>query len=154
MVSTIRSPVLQWPQITDNQADQHAYCSWRLTCHCLNKQKYHRVRAPRSEQWVFGLVDTLQQPAVGYIEIVSRRDAQTLLRIIQAHKAPRTTIYSNEWWAYSTVGQLPNVSSHSTVNHSFYFVDPSTGVHTQHVESYWGRVKWTFKSWSLMLQTY
>ena len=111
-----------------------------------HKPKYHRGRAPRTEQWVFGLVDTSKQPALGYMEIVPRRDAQTLLPIIRAHTAPGTTIHSDEWRAYSTVGQLPNVSNHSTINHSLHFVDPSTGVHTQHVESYWARVKWRFKS--------
>ena len=31
------------------------------------------------------------------------------------------------------------------LNHSLNFVDPRTGVHTQHVESYWNRVKLKFK---------
>ena len=31
------------------------------------------------------------------------------------------------------------------MNHSLNFVDPTTGVHTQHIESYWNRVKLRFK---------
>ena len=101
-----------------------------------HKPKYHRGRAPQSEQWVFGLVDTSQSPALGFMEIVPRRDAQALLPIIQAHVQPGTTIHSDEWRAYNTVGELSGVSRHSTVNHSLHFVDPVTGVHNQHVESY------------------
>ena len=58
---------------------------------------------------------------------------------------PNTTIFSDEWSAYNRVQQLPNVINHETVNHSLHFVDPTTGVHTQNVESYWNRVKGKFK---------
>ena len=106
-----------------------------------HKPKYHRGRATSSEQWVFGLVDTSTKPATGYMELVQSRDAQTLLPIIQAHTAPGTIVHSDQWRAYSQVPTLPTVSSYATVNHSVNFVDPVTGVHTQHIESYWSRVK-------------
>ena len=44
-----------------------------------------------------------------------------------------------------TVQQLPSVSQHWTVNHSIEFVNLTTGIHTQNVESYWNRVKTKFK---------
>ena len=78
-------------------------------------------------------------PALGIMEMVPRRDAATLLPIIQRHVRPGTIIWSDEWAAYRRVQQLPSVSTH---NHS---LDPVTGVHTQHVESYWNRVKTKFK---------
>ena len=55
-----------------------------------------------------------------------------------------TVIYNAECSPLK-VQSLPNVSSHSTVNHSVHFVDPITGVHTQNIESYWNRVKYKIK---------
>ena len=95
--------------------------------------------------WVFGMVDTSTTPSLGYMEIVPDRTAGTLLPIIQDHTLPGTIIHSDEWRAYSRVSNVPTVSSHQTVNHSLNFVDPSTGVHTQNIESYWARTKRKFK---------
>lgn len=91
------------------------------------------------------MVDISQSPALGYMEIVARRDAATLLPIINSHVAPGTEVWSDEWRAYSRVTSLPSVSAHETVNHSVNFVDLVTGVHTNHIESYWQRVKHKFK---------
>lgn len=94
---------------------------------------------------MFGMVDTSHSPSLGYMEIVNCRDAATLLPIIQAHVAPGTVVHSDQWSSYSRVASLPNVSSHGVVNHTLHFVDPTTGVHTQAVESYWNRVKGKLK---------
>ena len=91
------------------------------------------------------MVDTSQTPAVGYMELVPRRDAATLLPIIQQHVLPGTTIWSDQWAAYNNVSSLPGVAGHGVVNHSLHFVNPSTGVNTQTVESYWNRVKTKIK---------
>ena len=65
--------------------------------------------------------------------------------IVNAHVAPGTEVWLDEWSAYHQVGTLPNVSRHRTVNHSVNFVDSVTRVHTQHIESYWNRVKQKLK---------
>ena len=103
--------------------------------------QYHHGRPPRSEVWVFGMVDVSHSPALGYMQIVPKRDAATLLPIIQQHVAPGTIIHSDQWSAYNRVSTLPNVASHHTVNHSIEFVDSVTGVHTENIESYWNRTK-------------
>ena len=88
---------------------------------------------------------TSHEPALGFIQVVPSRDAATLLPIIQAHVQPGTIIHSDQWAAYNGVQQLGNVHQHQTINHSLHFVDPTTGVHTQNVESYWNRVKTKLK---------
>ena len=84
-------------------------------------------------------------PALGVMTMVTRRDAATLLPIINRHVRPGSIVWSDEWRAYSRVQQLAPVTQHQSINHSIQFVDPVTGVHTQNVESYWNRVKTKFK---------
>ena len=60
----------------------------------------YRGRSTQHEVWVFGMVDTSHDPALGYMEIVPRRDAATLLPIINTHVAPGTTVWSDQWRAY------------------------------------------------------
>ena len=110
-----------------------------------HKAKYHRGRHPQQETWVFGLADTSTTPATSFLQIVERRDAATLLPIIRDHVRPGTIVHSDQWSAYSRVGDLQTVGSHDWVNHTHHF-DPVTGVHTQHVESLWNRVKTKFKA--------
>ena len=81
------------------------------------------------------MVDTTKTPALGHMEIVANRTCATLLPIIQAHTLPGTIIHSDDFSSYrNAVGQLPNILRHRVVNHSLNFVDPATGVHTQHIE--------------------
>ena len=54
-------------------------------------------------------------------------------------------VYSDEWHAYNQVGSIPGLD-HRTVNHSLFFVNPVTGVHTQTIESYWNRIKTKLKT--------
>ena len=90
------------------------------------------------------MVDMSQSPTLGYMQIVPSHDAATLLPIIRAHIAPDTTVHSDGWAAYRRIQRIPTLN-HQVVNHSLHFVDPTTSVHTQHVESYWNRVKGKLK---------
>ena len=89
------------------------------------------------------MVDTSTTPAVGYMQIVQQRNAATLLPIIQTTVLPGTTVWSDEWRAYSQINQIPGLT-HGVVNHSQTFVAPS-GANTQTIESYWNRVKTNIK---------
>lgn len=105
------------------------------------RRKYNRGRLV-PEQWIFGGYD--QQTKEGFLVPVPRRDAATLLPIIQQWVFPNTTVWSDMWAAYNNLGQLGY--QHGTVNHSLNFVDPVTGVCTNRVEAMWQRSKSKFKA--------
>jgi len=59
------------------------------------------------------------------MQLVDRRNAATLLPIIQQHVHPGTVVISDEWAAYSQISSASY--SHSSINHSLHFFDPITG---------------------------
>ena len=73
--------------------------------------------------------------------MVERRDAATLLPIVQRCLLPGTEVHTDDWAAYNRLIGLPNVSGLQVVVHAHNFVDPCTGVHTQEVESAWSKLK-------------
>lgn len=109
-----------------------------------HKVKAHRGHPPNEQVWVFGIVDTRFQPALGYMRIVDRRDSATLLPIISSVVAPGSIVHSDEWSSYRAIQSQLGLT-HRTVNHSIQFITPS-GVHTNTVESYWNRVKLKIKA--------
>jgi len=110
-----------------------------------HKVKHHRGRAPQNVIWVFGIVDISMTPGIGFMRVVENRSADTLLPIIQEVIRAGTTIHSDQWRGYINL-QRDLGFAHQTVNHSLYFVDPSTGVHTQNIESYWNKHKIAVRS--------
>jgi len=98
--------------------------------------KHHRGKdLKRKQYWVFGLKE--RDTGKTYMEIVSARNAATLLSIIYKRCAPKTIIYSDLWKAYYGIAKLDKSFKHLSVNHSLHFVDPETGVHTNGIESMW-----------------
>ena len=106
----------------------------------ISKRKYNRGRLPgHQRQWMFGGIERGTKRC--FMLLVDRRDAATLLPIIQQYILPGTTIHSDLWRAYGGIANLPGGYQHLTVNHSMNFVDPITGSHTQSIENTWGRFK-------------
>ena len=86
--------------------------------------------------WVFGILDMKSNRIL--MEIVRKRDADTLIPIIQTAVIQGTTVWSDGWGAYTN---LPSYGyPHQTVNHSIQFV-AANGINTQRIESTWSSVK-------------
>ena len=88
-------------------------------------------------QWVFGGIEVNLKNC--FLVAVENRTAAMLLPIIQQYILPGTTVVSDLWCAYNTVGNLGYI--HLTVNHSIHFVDPVTQATMNHVECMWARAK-------------
>ena len=98
--------------------------------------------------WVFGCVERGTNRVL--MQIVDRRDAQTLIPIIIDWIAPGTRIITDGWATYHQIGNLQHLVNgalqqrfgHDAVNHQLHFVDPNDpDVHTQTIEATWGAIK-------------
>ena len=85
---------------------------------------------------VFGAVDYTSGRVM--MEPVARRDADTLLPVIQSTVAAGSIIWSDMWRAYHDLRRLGY--AHQTVNHSQQFV-AANGVNTQMIEGCWSLCK-------------
>lgn len=107
------------------------------------KAKSHRGRSPRDQIWAITMVDTSFSPARGYVELVPNRTADTLLAIISRVVRPATIIHTDEWRGYNGINLFGY--EHHRICHKYNFVDPVSGIHTQHVESYNNKLKRVIK---------
>jgi hypothetical protein len=70
---------------------------------------------------------------------IKTRDIDNIDKIIKKYVKKGTTIYTDCWKGYNN---LKNIGyKHMTVNHSKYFKDPVTGVHTNTIEGSWNSLK-------------
>ncbi|CAI5456573.1 unnamed protein product [Caenorhabditis angaria] len=100
----------------------------------------------RRQIWIFGLIERGTDD-VAMME-VPRRDAATLLPLIQQHVEPGTLIVSDGWRAYGGIKNLQEDYDHKFVNHKVNFVDPTDPrVHTQSIESTWRALKTSLKQY-------
>ena len=102
----------------------------------FSRQKNHQGRM-LPQQWVFGGV--CRQTRESFMYTVPDRSGRTLLPIIQQSIAPGTTIMSDMWAAYGGIQAMG--FAHLQVNHTYNFVDPQTGAHTQNIENSWKNAK-------------
>ena len=104
----------------------------------FGKTKYHRGRFVEG-QWVFGGIcrETREVFLVALPD--NKRDRDTLEPIILQYIKAGSTIISDCWKVYHHLGAAG--FNHLSVNHSYHFVDPETGAHTNNVENLWWQIK-------------
>ncbi len=94
----------------------------------------NRVEGP----WVFGMI--VRGTRKTRLFYVPDRSRNTLFPILFDYVDSRSTVCSDQWAAYSTLGNF--FESHYSVNHSEFFVDPvDRSIHTQTVERIWREAK-------------
>lgn len=104
----------------------------------VSRRKHNQGRVvPGTAVWIFGGIDRDTKEI--FVQKVPRRDAPTLIPIIQEKVAPGSQINTDSWRSYGKLDHLGKVSpyAHETVNHSENYVDPITGAHTQNIERLW-----------------
>jgi len=104
--------------------------------------KSHRGRGPIRPAWCLCITDTSSQPATGFATMIPDRTAATIIPIIKRVVRSGSIIHSDEARVYQSLKQN---YEHSSVCHKYNFVDPITGVHTQHVESWNNKIKNSIK---------
>jgi len=105
----------------------------------LTKRKYNRGQLRAETQWFFGGVERGSNRC--FLIPVERRNADTLLPLIEQYILPGTTIISDCWAAYGGIERMQQQYTHYNVNHSQNFVDPVTGAHTNTIEGTWAYFK-------------
>ncbi|KAI4292760.1 hypothetical protein PAPHI01_2034 [Pancytospora philotis] len=108
----------------------------------FGRRKYNAGRLQRFT-WVFGAIDTTSKEFK--MRVVPNRTVETLGPLIREFVARDSTVHSDKHAAYLAFFSRTEEYKHGHVNHKLNFVDPETGVHTQHIENLWSQFK-KFKS--------
>ena len=97
----------------------------------MGKRKYNRGHRVEGAWVVVGVEITNERKL--FAEVVQDRSEQTISDVLSRHICAGSTIWTDMWRGYSSLTRRFEVT-HKTVNHSMWFKDPESGVHTNHVE--------------------
>lgn len=106
-------------------------------------QRKNHVGRIRDGTWILGIIERGSKRFRLEICPNNKRDADTLLPLIEKHVEQGSTIHTDKWKAYSALSRSGYF--HFPVNHSQNFVDPVTGAHTQTIEASWRSLKETLR---------
>lgn len=104
----------------------------------FGKRKYNRGHRVEGA-WVIGGIERSQSRKF-FVRVVEQRDAETIADVLRDHVLPGSIVHTDCWRGYVHITE-DNAVVHRTVNHSMYFVNPETGVHTNSIEGKWAALK-------------
>ena len=102
----------------------------------FGKRKYNRGHKVDGV-WILGMIEKKSKKII--LVQVDDRKLKTLNDIIISYVDPNSEIRTDKWNGYSNLKD--HFSSHETVNHSLYYKDPVTNVHTNTIEGSWAGIK-------------
>jgi len=104
----------------------------------FGKRKNHRGHHVEGA-WVVGGIERTPERKF-FVRVVERRDFETLVDVLADHLLPGTILHTDCWKGYLGIDEKLQVE-HRTVNHSRFFADPESGVHTNSIEGKWAALK-------------
>lgn len=107
------------------------------------KCKSHRGRSPSNRTDSLCMVEFTERITRAYATVIPNKCANTLIPIICNQVAPHSKIWTDEHSSYNNLGNLEYV--HESVCHKYEFVNSSTGVNTQAIESFHNELKLEIK---------
>ena len=108
----------------------------------IDESKFGKVKYNRGHRvdsvWVLGMVEKTPERRIILLPVIDRK-ASTLIPLLKKYINSESDTHSDCFRSYFNLN--PNFKNHDTVNHSLWFVDPISGVHTNTIEANWAAVK-------------
>jgi hypothetical protein len=116
-----------------------------LTC----KRRYNRGRMTNTCWWAHGGVEIgrdghIRRAHIFFLRELQGRQGNAILPFIEHLAVHGCRVWTDELNIYNKLWDQGYI--HGSVKHKKYFVNPETGVHTNHVEGFWSHIKRMYRS--------